>query len=53
MYFLDKVQVILYSSKDEKNVSEVVDYKTISSLACSGLYGFGSYKEMKEKHTIH
>ena len=35
--------------KDEKNVSEVVDYKTISSLACSGLYGFGSYKEMKEK----
>ena len=35
--------------KNEKNVSEVVDYKTISSLACSGLYGFGSYKEMKEK----
>lgn len=35
--------------KDEKNVSEVVDYKTISSLACSGLYGFGSFKEMEER----
>ena len=34
---------------DKKNVIEVVDHKTISSLACSGLYGFGSYKEMKEK----
>lgn len=40
--------------KDDKNVSEVVDYKTISNLACSGLYGFGSFKEMEERahHTL-
>lgn len=29
-------------------VAEVVDHKVISSLACSGLYGFGSYKEMSK-----
>jgi hypothetical protein len=36
-------------AKDTKNVSEVIDYKIISSLACSGLYGFGSFREMSER----
>lgn len=38
--------------KNDQLVTEVIDKKIISLLACSGLYGFGSFKEMARKANL-
>ena len=36
-------------TNDHHGVSHVLDKKVVSSFACSGLYGFGSYRKMADK----
>ena len=38
----------ILSEKTDFLVSKVVDYKVVSKLACSGMYGFGSFREMEK-----
>jgi len=47
-FFGDSNRYSYVRVSEKKQVLDIVDYNVISNLACSGLYGFGSFSKMEK-----